>query len=115
MAKGAATEHALGAVHSMLTKVFTKSLEKQLKIYEFLDNIPDGKLEEDMIELLAQMTEPNPAMLSAMAKFLKDNDIGVDAGEIEQLTATERRLKENREKRTRNGFTLHTIPAVDVA
>ncbi len=110
MAKGAATEQALGAVHSMLAKVFTRSLERQLKIYEALDRIPDGEIEADMLETLVDMQEPNPALLSAMSKFLKDNDIGVDAGEIETLNATERRLEEQRKKRREAGVNLNVIP-----
>lgn len=112
MAKGAATENALGKMHNMLAQVFTRSLEKQLKVYEALDKIPEGEIEAEMLELLSEMTEPNPAMLSAMSKFLKDNDIGMDSEQVEALNATERRLAEKREKRKRSGVMLSLVPHV---
>ena len=112
MAKGAATEKQLGKMHSMLAQVFTRCLEKQLKVYEAMDKIPEGEIEADMLEALSEMTEPNPAMLSAMSKFLKDNEIGLDSEEVETLNATERRLAEKREKRKRAGTLLSLVPHV---
>ena len=105
MAKGAATEKALGAVHAQLAKVFTKVLTR----YEQkLDELTEDKLAEEMLDEF----EPSPAMLSAIAKFLKDNEIGLDSEEVETLNATERRLKEQREKRKRAGITLNVVPLV---
>lgn len=41
-------------------------------------------------------TEPSPAMLSAITKFLKDNDIGMSKEDAEELSGLERRLAEKR-------------------
>lgn len=113
MSKKAANEETLGLVHSMLAKVFTRSLERQLKIYEIMDNIPEGALEEEMLTMIADMQEPNPAMLSAIAKFLKDNDIGMSIAEAEQLSATQVNLANAREARRRAGVNLSLVPPVD--
>lgn len=105
MAKGAANEGALGKLHSKLATVFTKVLER----YESkLDELTEDKLADEMLEEF----EPSPAMLSAIAKFLKDNEIGLDTEEVEKLNATERRLQEQREKRKRAGVRLSVVPLV---
>lgn len=105
MAKGAATESALGKLHSKLATVFIKVLER----YENkLEELTEDKLADEMLDEF----EPSPAMLSAIAKFLKDNEIGLDSEEVETLNATQRRLQEQREKRKRAGLTLNVVPLV---
>lgn len=95
MAKGAATENQLGALHSVLASIFLKVLEGYEKRLDTADKlINDTELEEDMLEaVLAANIEPSPAMLSAISKFLKDNDISVDREALNALTAQEQRLK----------------------
>lgn len=110
MSKGAATEKSLSRVHSQLARVFSRVLEKYEKGLEALDSIPTGEIEADMIEVLAEISEPNPAMLSAIAKFLKDNDIGMDTEEVADLNSTERRLAEKREARRKAGIDLTVVP-----
>lgn len=112
MAKGAAKEESLGRLHSHLANVFTKVLEKYERGLEALDAIPRDEVEGDLIEALMELSEPNPAMLSAISKFLKDNDIGMDTDEVEQLNATERRLAERREARKKAGINLSVVPHV---
>lgn len=115
MAKGAATKSELGAIHSTLAKVFDKVLARYLKVYEALDQIPADELEGELLEAIVAIQEPNPAMLSAIAKFLKDNDIGFDSEEIDALNETERRLAERREARKRAGVNLSVVPAVEAS
>lgn len=110
MAKGAATERTLGALHSRLAEVFTKVLEK----YErSLDRINREDIEESMLEELIKNSEPSPAMLGAISKFLKDNEIGFDSEEIDKLSSTEKRLKDRRERRKQMGINLSVVPAVE--
>lgn len=78
MAKGAATEKNLGNLHSTLTTIFTKVLENEL--------------DQDIIET-------SPAMLSAIAKFLKDNDISYDSAQIDELSELEQKLKAKKASR----------------
>jgi hypothetical protein len=100
MAKGAAKEQQLGKLHAKITEIFLKVLDKYHKQLDFIDGIDAGDIENEMIaELLSEGSMPNPAMLSAITKFLKDNDIGFDTEKLSELSDQERRLKERREKR----------------
>lgn len=100
MAQGAAKEQQLGKLHSKVTEIFLKVLEKYHKQLDFIDGIDADDLENEMIaELMTAGAMPNPAMLSAITKFLKDNDIGFDTEKLAELSDQERRLKERREKR----------------
>lgn len=113
MAKGAANEHTLGKLHSHLARVFTKVLEKYERGMEAIDALPRDEVESELLEELMKISEPNPAMLSAISKFLKDNDIGMDSDEVDQLNETERRLQEARKKRQASGMNLSVVPHVE--
>jgi len=113
MSKGAANEYTLGALHSQLAKVFGLTLRKYERALEILDTESTDPVSEDLVAALVEIQEPNPAMLSAVAKFLKDNDIGMDSEEINALNATERRLAERRAARKRAGINLSVVPPVE--
>lgn len=110
MAKGAANQEALGSLHKTLTNVFIKVLaryENQLD-----EELNQDKLEEDVVdELIDSGVTINPAMLTAVSKFLKDNDIMFDTEELEELGSLERRLKD-KQKRRDNVVSLNNIPQV---
>jgi hypothetical protein len=100
MAQGAAKEQQLGKLHAKITEVFLKVLDTYHKRLDVVDGIDPDEIEDQMIaELLSEGAMPNPAMLSAITKFLKDNDIGFDTEKLAELSDQERRLKERREKR----------------
>lgn len=109
MATGAAKESQLGGLHSMLTRVFQKVLDKYERDLDRIEAMSSEELGEEMADML---NEPNPAMLSAIAKFLKDNDIGMDSEAVDELNATQRRLADRREARKRAGINLSVVPAV---
>lgn len=114
MATGAARESALGKLHSRLTDVFIKVLERYEDRMALAKRIEDGEvsIEGDMLEeLFSDGAMPNPAMLSAVSKFLKDNEISFDTDQVNELGSLERRLAEQRGKRT-NVTTLATLPRV---
>lgn len=98
MSRGAATEAALGALHTKIAAVFTKVLERYETRMDALDIAASGELtadsltEEVLADLLNDGVLPNPAMLSAITKFLKDNEINFDSQQIEELSSQERRL-----------------------
>jgi len=104
MAKGSAKEHTMGNLHDRIARVFEKVLatyEKRLDAVDGLDATVTADLGEDMLSLLmGDNIMPNPAMLAAVTKFLKDNDISYDTEEVEKLSATEERLAARRAKRT---------------
>lgn len=113
MAKGAANENALGGLHSLLAQVFERTLQKYLKQLEAIENIDPQKLEGELVvALLEEVGEPNPAMLSALSKFLKDNDIRMDSEEVDKLNNTERQLRDARERRKSAGVNLAVVPHV---
>ena len=100
MAKGAAKETQLGKLHSRITEVFLKVLDRYEARLDVLDTVDRDKIEDEVLqELLDDAALPNPAMLSAVTKFLKDNDIGFDTEKLADLSDQERRLKERRERR----------------
>lgn len=119
MAKGASTEKHMGALHATLATVFKKVLDKYemnlAVIDKFNERDEDGNLVADdmMAAMVAELGEPNPAMLSAISKFLKDNEIMYDSEEISKLSSQERRLKDMAAKRAGNVVSLNNLPVAD--
>lgn len=100
MAKGAANEKDLGALHSKLARVFTSVLDRYERRMD-LSNIDTSNLEDELIEkLLEADLDPSPAMLGAVSKFLKDNEILLDSEEVNELSDMERRLANKRKNRS---------------
>jgi hypothetical protein len=101
MAKGAATEQELGDLHSKLTSILSKVLAGYEKKIDLVHRVLDAADPEDemLSVLIEQNIEPSPAMLSAVAKFLKDNEISVDSKELNQLSAQEERLANRKRNR----------------
>ena len=106
MAKGAANEEIMGDLHAKVAQVFLRVLES----YERAELVADDVEDEAMRELLS--AGPNPAMMSAITKFLKDNSIDFDNEEIEKLSDTEQRLQARKARRS-NLVTLGNLALVD--
>ena len=100
----------MNTLHDKLAGIFTKVLEGYGKRLDAMDELDMDDVESQMVEALS--AEPSPAMLSAISKFLKDNDISYDDGAVEGLSAVERQL-ENRKKVRGNITTLTNLRAVD--
>lgn len=113
MAKGAANENQLGALHSTLTGLFSKVLERYELQYATLDAMQKDEVTAEMVELLSAITEPSPAMLGAISKFLKDNEIMLDTAELDTLSAQERRLADMAKNRPGNIVSIRDVPLVD--
>lgn len=112
MAQGAAKEGALGALHSKITSMFIKVLARYEDRLDALETVnPDDITDEVLAALLDESAMPNPAMLGAITKFLKDNAISFDTEKLEELSGTEKRLQERRAKRG-NVVSLTTLAAV---
>ncbi|MFN7881755.1 MAG: hypothetical protein ACK5PF_01880 [bacterium] len=112
MAKGAATEQVLGTLHAKIAEVFIKVLARYEQRLVAIDTIDPAEFDSEVLEqLFNEGAMPNPAMLSAVTKFLKDNNIGFDTKEIAELTDQERRLKERRANRG-NIASLTTLKVV---
>lgn len=113
MAKGAAKQEALGGLHKVLTTVFQRTLDNYIaKIEAEAKLLDSGDLEDELLaSILEKGFEPNPAMLGAITKFLKDNEIAFDDEDINKLSKTEQALKDRREARS-NVTQLRTLKAV---
>lgn len=112
MAKGAAKQEALGGLHSTLTKLFQKTLDNYMLAADKIEELDAAGLEDEMLtELLSKGFEPNPAMLGAITKFLKDNEIAFDDEDVDKLSKTEEALKKRREQRS-NVVQLSNLKAV---
>lgn len=112
MAKGAASEKKLGNLHDQIARVFQKILTRFEDRLDVIDNMTEKDMENEMLaELFSENAMPSPAMLSAITKFLKDNEISYDTEEVDKLSSQQRRLEENRKKRG-NIVDLTTLHAV---
>ncbi len=112
MAKGAAKQEALGGLHSTLTKLFQKTLDRYNQTLDSLEELDRDEVEDELLtELLSKGWEPNPAMLGAITKFLKDNEIAFDDEDVNKLSKTEEALKKRRDART-NVVSLTNLKAV---
>lgn len=97
MAKGASTEPTLGKLHNKLTLLFLKILQKYENDLKALSKADLG--DELMDGLVADNVMPSPAMLSAIAKFLKDNEITMETETLDELSGMEQRLAAKRKAR----------------
>jgi len=100
MAKGAANNKDMGALHSALTAIFTRVLQDYHTKLDAVDALAEQEIENEVLAaVFADGFTPSPAILSAVAKFLKDNEITVDTGELDELNALEEDLKSRRSAR----------------
>lgn len=111
MAKGAANEAALGGLHAKVAKVFIAVLTRYEQRMDVIDTLDRTEItDEVLLALLDDGAMPSPAMLSAITKFLKDNEINFDAEAIEELSGQERRLAQRKATRG-NVISLTTLSA----
>jgi hypothetical protein len=111
MAKGAAKESQLGALHAKVAAVFMKVLATYEARLDAVEAVDKSDIEDEVLaQLLDDGAMPNPVMLSAITKFLKDNSVEFDNEHIEEMSNTQRRLEERRKLRG-NVVSLTTLSA----
>jgi hypothetical protein len=99
--KQTAPEHMLSALHAQIARV----MKKELDVYEAAQNWYlkwDGQPVMDEDEDTPVFPEPPtmpPALLSAITKFLKDNDITAAAEDSDELSELEEALANKRKTR----------------
>lgn len=113
MAKGAANEKSMGALHTKITAIFLKVLQTYETRLDAIENLSKTEFEDEieaaMIEkLFDDGAVPNPAMLSAITKFLKDNDVTFEIEKLDEISETQKRLQE----RARNRPNLSNLKVV---
>jgi hypothetical protein len=107
MAKGASTEVQMGKLHLKLTELFLNILNKYENDLSAMDNVGEELLDE----LMAEGNMPNPAMLGAITKFLKDNSISLESEALDELSDMERRLV-NKKKNRPNMASVTALPLI---
>jgi hypothetical protein len=100
MAKGAATEVKLGALHAKIAAVFEKVLLRYEQRLDALDAVDLNDVEDEMLkEIFDEGAMPNPAMMNAITAFLKNNEIRFDDEQVDKISALQKGLEDRRKKR----------------
>jgi hypothetical protein len=107
MAKGASTEVQMGKLHLKLTELFLNILNKYENDLSAMANVGEELLDE----LMAEGNMPNPAMLGAIAKFLKDNSISLESETLDELSEMEERLAAKKRARP-NMASVTALPLI---
>lgn len=113
----AASQTSMNALHSRVAEVFLKVLKRYEDRIDAVDALTSGALdageiEQDVLmELMTDGSMPSPAMMSAITKFLKDNDVLFEKEVIAEVSAQQRALDEKRKNRP-NLATLTIVPKV---
>lgn len=99
MAKQKATDKELGELHAVLAKRMRLSLEAadaaEYLLSEFGEDLPTP-----VIEYLEKQSAASPALLTAVAKFLKDNDITCAVEDSEEMTDLQKRLSQKQKRKS---------------
>ena len=106
MTKSAATENALGELHSKVAKIMHKALDQFEVKQEMFETLSARAKDDDDVELLVQVLDkdasPNASFLSVVTKFLNDNKISCAVEESAELTGLAARLAGKKKKRVGN-------------
>ncbi len=103
-----ASETELAKLHGKVAQTMIEALDNQsvatALVIEYGAELPD-----EVLAFLKKVQTPNPALLTAVSKFLKDNDITAALDDSDTMTELEKRLQSKR-NRTR---TVQDVPFVD--
>ena len=111
MAKGASTEARMGKLHNKLTELFLNILNKYENDLTAMDNAEDEVGDQLLDGLMAEGMMPNPAMLGAITKFLKDNSISLESEKLDELSEMEERLQAKKRARP-NMASVTALPLI---
>ena len=98
----AAETKELNALHAKLAQHMARALEQQDTAKLLITDFPD--LPEPVIKFLENAASDNPALMTVIAKFLKDNSITSAPEESKDLTEIQKLLKNKRSR-------IETLPA----
>ena len=105
MTKSAASEEALGELHTKVAKVMTRALDQIEKVQDVFDSIDEPELEQTVLR-----PEVSPAMLSAITKFLSDNKVTCNPAESADMSDLQKRLSTKRRRSVGNVVAMHDEP-----
>lgn len=100
-----ATDKILGELHGRLAKsmltALTTSDDAEFLLAEYGEELPEA-----VYQFLSKLSGTNPALLTAVSKFLKDNDITCVIEDSQEMSELEQRLV-NKRKRVGNIVPIH--------
>ncbi len=94
MTKAASPEKQLALLHKKLAATMIAALDSSDKAIYLLGEYPE--LPKEVQTFLRDACDVNPALLQAVSKFLKDNDITCPQDESTEVDALANRLKNKR-------------------
>lgn len=100
-----ATDKILGELHGRLAKAMLSALESSDSAIVLLEQFSE-ELPEPVAVFLEKQASYNPALLTAITKFLKDNSITCSIEDNEEISELEKRLKDKRRKSVGNVVTF---------
>ena len=117
MASNAANEQELGDLHNITAKVLKQTLDVfdvAQKAYILTDGLArEANEEEGIAALYVAPPVLAPAMLAAIIKFLKDNDITAAPEQGNEVSALEDALARKRARRLKGAVPINTVPHTD--
>lgn len=93
-----ATDKLLGELHGRVAKSMLDALEASDQAQALLDEYSE-ELPNDVINYLSKSAGNNPALLTAVTKFLKDNSITCVIEDNSDMSELEERLQNKRNKK----------------
>jgi len=93
-----ATDKLLGELHGRVAKTMLEALEASDQAQGLLDEY-ETDLPNDVVNYLKKSAMNNPALLTAVTKFLKDNSITCVIEDNNDMSELEERLKNKRHKK----------------
>lgn len=115
----AATQSRMFLLHERVADMFLKIIEKHNKMMDVTDAMVEGNLdtkavsEEVLNAFIEQGAMPSPAMMSAITKFLKDNEVMFEREKLEEVSAQQKALEERKKSRP-NLDNLLTFPGTAI-
>lgn len=101
----AASQSKMNLLHDRVADIFLRVLQKYNSAMDVTEGMITGQLDKQEITdevlnaFIEQGTMPSPAMMSAITKFLKDNEVLFEKEKLEELSAQQRALAEKRKNR----------------
>lgn len=92
MTKKAANEETLGTLHAKVAEVMLNALNSTDMLNEQIAADNEKARQADQLDAIRDLIEPSPALLGAITKFLKDNEITCNTEDSVGLTALQQQL-----------------------
>lgn len=97
MSKSSAKESLLGELHATVAKIMLNALKahdaKAIMVMSMVTAAKENGDAEAMANAIIMLPEPNAALLGAVTKFLKDNEITCNTEDDDTMSALEQRMK----------------------